>query len=155
MTYLNVTNIKFSESTAKPNKPFSLEVKFDCLKDVKGNIEWKCIYIANSDDTEKDQILDSLHMEALEYGTMMFEWEIPAPNYKLLDSEFDIFDTSALMIIVSFDKKEFFRCSYLLGHFYESEQNKENEPENVDWTDIKRKINLEKPIIKMNDIDWN
>ena len=155
MSYINITNIKFKENKTKCSSPFCLEISFDCLKEIKKKVEFKFVYILESDNKEKDQILDTIEMEEVNYGAMMFEWEVNKPDYTKLDDEFDIFDTTAIMIIVTYEDKEFFRCSYLIRHQYCSKKNLDNEPEKVDWEDLERIVNIEKPVIKVGDIDWN
>ena len=39
-------------------------------------IEWKFIYVGNSQDARYDQELDTICMNQLSYGTSEFDWEV-------------------------------------------------------------------------------
>lgn len=153
MSYITVTNITMANPVARPEAPIQLTVRFECLKQITGSIEWKAIYVGNPDETSFDQTLDCIDMEEVEYGVNEFDWELDAPDYSKLPSEFDIFDTSVIMILVYADGKEFFRCSYLTTHVYTNPAYEDEPPENVKWDEIERRVN-KKPIIAVSDIDW-
>ena len=155
MGYLNITNIEFKQGDGKIEQPFLLEVKFDCLKDIKNSIEWRFVYVADPDDPSKDQILDQIFMEQLEYGPNSFEWDIPCPNYQKLSSEFDVFDTTVIILMVLIEGHEFFRCSYFVSHDYENPELIENAGEKVIWDSLLRKINLAHPVITLKEIAWD
>ena len=153
MSYITVTNITMSNPDARPESPVQLTVRFECLKPIGCTIEWKAIYVSNPDDSSYDQTLDSIEMEGVEYGVNEFDWELDAPDYSKLPSEFDIFDTSVIMVLVYADGNEFFRCSYLTTHAYTNPLYEDEPPENVKWDEIERRVN-KKPIIAVSDIDW-
>ena len=69
--------------------------------------------------------------------------------------QFGIFDTTALMIIIKYGEDEFMRCSYLVTHEYQSEKNKEEEPDDIVWEDIIRNVKSEEPVINISEIKWN
>lgn len=149
-----MTNIKIAKPVSKPTEPILLTVSFESLQSLTCNITWKAIYVGNSDDPSFDQVLDTVNMEGAEKGMAEFDWELDAPDYSKLPSEFDIFDTSVIMILVYAADKEFFRCSYLTTHGYTNEKYEEEPPETVQWAEVERRINAKKPIIATADIDW-
>ena len=155
MGYLNITNIQFKQGNGKIDQPFLLEIKFDCLKDINNSVEWRFVYVSDPDDTSKDQILDQIFMDQLEYGPTSFDWDIPAPNYEKLSSEFDVFDTTVIMLIVLIEGKEFFRCSYFITHNYENPELIENAADKVVWDAIVREIKIAQPVITLKEIAWD
>jgi len=154
MGYISVTNIKIANPVSKPSEPIRLTVNFESLEELKCNVTWKAIFVGNPDNAEFDQVLDTVHMDAVEKGACEFDWELDAPDYSKLPSEFDIFDTSVIMVLVYANDQEFFRCSYLTTHVYTNEKYEEEPPESVKWDEIERRINAKKPIIAANEIDW-
>lgn len=154
MSYITVTNINVTNPNTAPNVPIQLTVRFECLKQLNCTIEWKAIFVGNPDNAEFDQTLDSIEMEGVEYGVNEFDWELNAPDYTKLQSEFDIFDTSVIMVLVYASGKEFFRCSYLTTHMYTNPAYEDEPPENVKWDEIERRISTKKPILAISDIDW-
>ena len=154
MSYLTITNITVSNPNASLKTPVNIMVRFECLKQLKCNVEWKAIFVDNPDNIEFDQVLDVIQMEGVDYGVSEFDWELEAPNYAKLESEFDIFDTSVIMILVYVDGKEFFRCSYLTTHIYTNPIYEEEPPESVKWDEVERRVNVKRPIIAVSDVDW-
>ena len=154
MGYLNITNMEFQEAGSRLEDPFVLDVKFDCMKDLSNRVEWRLLFVANPDDASQDQLLDSIEMAELEYGPKNFEWEVPAPDYRRLANPFDVFDTSVVMVVVLVDNFEFFRCSYLLSHEYETEELRENPPERIDWTALRRNLKTSNPVINVREVAW-
>lgn len=154
MGYISVTNIKMANPVSKLSDPIRLTVNFESLQQLKCIITWKAIYVGNPDNSEYDQVIDTVDMEGTEKGMCEFDWELDPPDYTKLPSEFDIFDTSVLMILVYVAGQEFFRCSYLTTHVYTNEKYAEEPPETVKWDEVERRINAAKPIIAASEIDW-
>ena len=154
MGYLNITNIEFKEGSRRITDPLQLEVKFDCLKDIENEVEWRFIYVADPDADSKDQILDQIFMDKLEYGVNNFDWEVSPPDYSKLANPYDLFDTTIIMIVVLIEGREFFRCSYLLTHEYDSEEMRESPPDQIEWERLTRKIKTGNPVITIKEIAW-
>lgn len=154
MALLQVTNILFEKSTQQIGDSIKIQVSFDSLKQLE-NIDWKVVYIADACDEEADQELDVINMESVDHGANEFEWEIPAPNYKILPDPFAIFDASALVLKVSYKDKEFLRINYFVVHQYKTQEMTENPPEEVQWSEVQRVIKSDKPRQNMFDIDWS
>ena len=77
------------------------------------------------------------------------------PNYKAMPDESDVLDSTILMITVSYNKKRFFRCCYLIRQFYKDEALNENPPETVMFDKLWREIKIENPIITLYDMIWD
>lgn len=153
MGYISVTNIKIANPVSKPSDPIRLTVSFESVEALKCNVTWKAIFVNDPNNSEQDQVLDTVHMDAVEKGACEFDWELDAPDYSKLPSEFDIFDTSVIMVLVYMNDEEFFRCSYLTTHAYTNEKYEEEPPESVKWDEVERRVSA-KPIIAAAEIDW-
>lgn len=154
MSYISVTNIKISNPVSRPSDPIRLTVNFEALRPLTCTLTWKAIYVGNPDNADFEQVLDTVEMEGAEQGRAEFDWELDAPDYNKLSSEFDIFDTSVIMVLVYAAGNEFFRCSYLTTHAYTNEKYEEEPPESVKWDEIERRVNAKKPIIAATEVDW-
>ena len=154
MSYITVTNITIANPVAALKSPIGVAVRFECLKQLNCVVEWKAVFVDNPDNPEFDQTLDTIQMEGVDYGVSEFDWEIDAPDYTKLESEFDVFDTSVIMILVYAGGQEFFRCSYLTTHVYTNPAYEEEPPDSVRWNELERRINTKKPIIAVSDVDW-
>jgi len=67
----------------------------------------------------------------------------------------DVLDSTIVMIMVSYKQRRFFRCSYLIRHFYQDEAMSENPPEHIVWDKLFREIKTDKPIITLYDMVWD
>lgn len=101
MGYFNITNVLFSSSVQKINEDFSLKIQFECLREIKQEVEWKVVYVADSDNKSFDQELDSIYMGSLNFGSSEFDWNVPKPDYSKIPNAMEIFDSTLLMLIVS------------------------------------------------------
>jgi len=113
-------------------------------------------------DEQYDQLLDSFSMGPLEQGTMQFALEVEAPDHTKIPSCDDLIGVTALIISVSFHKKEFFRAGYYICNQYEldEEQNQETEQglqsvAEVEIEKVTRNILTDKVRTTRFDIDWN
>ena len=154
MGYINITSIDFTKSTSNSKQPFELNVKFDCLKNIPHEIEWKFLYVGNPEDKHYDQVLDTIYMNDLNFGLQEFNWEVDSPEYSIFDTVSDIFDSTVIIIIVSLKGKEFFRCSFLIVHEYSDPNLIENPPKDILWEKLNRRIKTDNPVITIKDIEW-
>ena len=104
MGYFNITNVQFASSSQKINDNFLLKIQFECLREIKQEIEWKVVYVADSDNKSFDQELDSIYMDSLNYGSSEFDWNVSKPDYSKIPNAMEIFDSTLLMLIVSINK---------------------------------------------------
>lgn len=111
--------------------------------------------MADAQDETQDQILGNINMPELELGPTEFDWQVKPPNYTLLESKFNLLDTSAFVIKLSFKAQEFLRLSYLVVHSFKDEKIQEDLPEDFELDQLVRKILISKPILKHTDINWS
>jgi histone chaperone ASF1 len=154
MGYLNVTNIRFLQGNGPVDQPFLLEVRFDCLKDIASDVEWKFVYVASPEGAGEDQVLDRIVMEGLEYGANSFEWEVPAPELRRLAGAEEVLDTTVVMILVLVEGREIFRCSYFVTNEYEDPSIYEEAIDKVIWEKLRRRIDVDHPVITVKEITW-
>jgi histone chaperone ASF1 len=76
----------------------------------------RLIYVGSPKDEKYDQVLDQFSMGPLQQGVMQFAMETAPPNVQLIPSKEDLIGVTAIILSVSFMKKEFFRvqltCHY-------------------------------------------
>ena len=154
MSSINVLNIIVLNPSAKFKDEFQFEIVFECLSQLKKEIEWKVIYIGNADDEKFDQELESVEIGPLQLGTMKFKLEVPCPDHtKIPESE--ILGVTAILLCCSYNGQEFFRCGYYLNNLYDNEDMNENPPEQVQVDRIVRSVLADKPRITKFNIDWD
>ena len=155
MASINILNIIPNNTTSKFTDPFSFEIIFEVLSNLKKEIEWKMIYIGSAEDKKYDQILETIEIDGpFHLGSMKFEFTGEAPDItKIPESE--VLGVTAIILCCSYNNQEFFRCGYYLNNIYDNEEMNMNPPEKVDKDRIIRSLLADKPRITRFDIDWD
>ena len=155
MASINILNIIPKNITSKFTDPFSFEVIFEVLSELKKEIEWKMIYIGSAEDKKYDQILETIELDGpFKLGSMKFEFIGEAPDIKQIP-ESEILGVTAVILCCSYNNQEFFRCGYYLNNVYDNEEMNLNPPEKVDQSRIIRSLLADKPRITRFDIEWD
>lgn len=155
MASVNVLNIIPKTTINKFSDPFSFEIIFEVLSELTKELEWKMIYIGNAENTQYDQILETIEIDGpFRLGSMKFQFDGEAPDItKIPESE--ILGVTAIILCCSYNNQEFFRCGYYLNNLYDNEEMNFNPPEKVDKNHILRSLLADKPRITRFDIDWD
>ena len=155
MSSINILNIIVQNPEARFTDPFKFEIVFECLSELKKEIEWKMIYIGSAEDTKYDQILETIEIDGpFQLGSMKFEFTGEAPDISKIP-ESEILGVTAVILCCSYNNQEFFRCGYYLNNLYDNEEMNLNPPEKVDTSHILRSLLADKPRITRFDIDWD
>ena len=155
MASINILNIIPKNITSKFTDPFSFEVIFEVLSELKKEIEWKMIYIGCAEDKKYDQILETIEIDGpFQLGSMKFEFVGDAPDISKIP-ESEILGVTAIILCCSYNNQEFFRCGYYLNNLYDNDEMNLNPPEKVDKDHILRSLLADKPRITRFDIDWD
>ena len=155
MASINILNIIPKNTTSKFTDPFSFEIIFEVLSNLKKEIEWKMIYIGSAEDKKYDQILETIEIDGpFHLGSMKFEFTGEAPNISKIP-ESEVLGVTAIILCCSYNNQEFFRCGYYLNNIYDNEEMNINPPEKVDKDRIIRNLLADKPRITRFDIDWD
>ena len=155
MASVNVLNIIPKTTINKFSDPFSFEIIFEVLSELKKEMEWKMIYIGSAEDKKYDQILETIEIDGpFQLGSMKFEFVGDAPDISKIP-ETEILGVTAVILCCSYNNQEFFRCGYYLNNLYDNEEMNFNPPEKVDKNHILRSLLADKPRITRFDIDWD
>ncbi|KAF4703409.1 hypothetical protein FOZ63_007766, partial [Perkinsus olseni] len=117
-----------------------------CETELKEDLEWAMVYVADANDSGKDQELDTVELGPVEVATMKFTFEAPAPDLTKVAKE-DILDVTGLFISASYQAREFCRIGFYLKHEYDNEEMNYEPPEEIDFTRLLRKVDVENPRI--------
>ena len=155
MSSINILNIIPKTTTSKFTDPFSFEIIFEVLSELKKEMEWKMIYIGSAEDKKYDQILETIEIDGpFHLGSMKFEFTGEAPDISLIP-ESELLGVTAIVLCCSYNNQEFFRCGYYLNNLYDNEEMNLNPPEKVDQNRIIRSLLADKPRITRFDIEWD
>ena len=155
MAPINILNIIPKNTTSKFTDPFSFEIIFEVLSELKKEIEWKMIYIGSAEDKKYDQILETIEIDGpFHLGSMKFELTGESPDINKIP-ESEVLGVTAIILCCSYNNQEFFRCGYYLNNIYDNEEMNMNPPEKVNKDRIIRSLLADKPRITRFDIDWD
>ena len=154
MSSINILNIVCKNPKDKFTSGFQFEIVFDCLSELKNDIEWKLIYIGKADDTKYDQELESLLIGPLQIGQMKFDFEADKPDHTKIPSD-ELLGITAIILTCSYNNQEFFRVGYYVQNVNETEQEEVVLEEKVDIEKVQRLIFQEKPRITKFNINWD
>lgn len=76
------------------------------------------------------------------------------PNYSLVPDQSEILDSTIIMVEAYFNNHIFFRCSYLIRHFYPDQELADNPPDNVVFEKLNREILVNNPIVTLYELAW-
>lgn len=153
MSIVNVINVLCKNPIDKFSSQFKFEIVFECLEELKNDIEWKLIYIGKADDPSYDQELDSILIGPLQVGQMKFDFEADAPDWKKIPKE-DLLGVTAIILTCSYSNQEFFRVGFYINNIHEDE-NYEIDTSPIDISKINRLILSDKPRITKFNISWD
>jgi histone chaperone ASF1 len=92
------------ENPTSFDKPFQLEITFECLQELHTDLEWKVIYVGSAESSSYDQILEELLVGPVPMGVNKFILEAQAPDIKLIPST-DLLGMNVISL-----------CSFVLHH---------------------------------------
>ncbi|KAF4695488.1 ASF1 anti-silencing function 1, variant 2 [Perkinsus olseni] len=155
MSIVSVTEVSLvGDNPCKASDKLSFEIQFEALKELKEDLEWAMVYVADANDSSKDQELDTVELGPVEVATMKFTFEAPAPDLTKVAKE-DVLDVTGLFISASYQTREFCRIGFYLKHEYDNEEMNNEPPEEIDFTRLLRKVDVENPRITKYVINWD
>jgi len=145
-----INDVKVLENPAKFTSPFRFEITFECVSQIKEDLEWRLTYVGSAQDTDNDQILESLFIGPFSLGSYKFVFESNPPNMELIPRQ-DILGVTVLILSCLYKNKEFIR----IGYYVHNEYSEGTEiPKDLDGNKIIRNI-LTEPRCTTIPIAWD
>jgi len=154
MALVNIVNMIVLDNPTTFSNPFQFEITFECLQALEDDLEWKVIYVADAEDTLKDQVLEEVLVGPVPTGTNKFVLQSEAPNQKSI-SDGNIIGVTVILITCSYREQEFIRVGYYVNNEYCEEYDSETGPPMpLDMSKVNRQILADKPRVTRFPIDW-
>lgn len=118
------------------------------------DIEWKLIYVGSAESEEYDQELDSCMVGPVPVGVNSFEFEAEAPSPEKIPAT-DLLGVTVILLTASYKDAEFIRVGYYVNNAYESEEMREDPPEEVQLDKVCREVLASKPRVTRFNINWS
>lgn len=154
MSIVHLQNVEIINSKARFSDPYIFKVTFECISPLEDDLEWKLIYVGSAESEEYDQELDSCMVGPVPVGVNSFEFEAEAPSSEKIPAS-DLLGVTVILLTGSYKDAEFIRVGYYVNNDYESEELRENPPEQIQLDKVCREVLASKPRVTRFNINWD
>lgn len=153
MSTVTIRNVEFINNPARFSDPYRFRVTFDCIAELKEDLEWKLIFVSSPNNEALDQELDDCLVGPVPAGVNSFEFEGSPPDPSKIPPE-DVLGVAALILTGSYLDQEFVRVGYYQNTEYDNEEMKETPPPKIMFDRLVRDIST-KPRVTRFQIKWD
>ncbi|EXJ86435.1 histone chaperone ASF1 [Capronia epimyces CBS 606.96] len=154
MSVVSLLGVKVLNNPAPFTAPYEFEITFECLEQLREDLEWKLTYVGSATSAEHDQELDSLLVGPIPIGVNKFIFEADPPNISRLPPS-EIIGVTVILLTCSYDGREFVRVGYYVNNEYDSEELNAEPPAKPIFERIRRNVLAEKPRVTRFAIKWD
>lgn len=157
MSIINIRNIQLLNNPANYHDDYQFNITFECVEELKEDIEWKLLYVGDAKSEQYDQELDSCMVGPIPVGINSFDFICSPPDPTLLPSTTneDILGVTVLILTASYRDKEFVRVGYYVNTEYADEERRLEPPEKVEFDGLIRNVLVEKPRVTRFNNPWD
>lgn len=80
MAKVHITNVVVLDNPSSFFNPFQFELTFECIEELKEDLEWKMIYVGSAESEAHDQILDTIYVGPVPEGRHIFVFQADPPD---------------------------------------------------------------------------
>ncbi|KAF8778094.1 histone chaperone asf1-like [Argiope bruennichi] len=154
MAKVHVCNVVVLDNPSPFFNPFQFEVTFECIEDLKEDLEWKIIYVGSAESEDHDQVLDSVFVGPVPEGRHMFVFQADPPDPTKIPVQ-DAVGVTVVLLTCSYRSKEFIRVGYYVNNEYADPEMRENPPAIPQFDKLQRNILATSPRVTRFKIDWD
>lgn len=153
MAKVHVCNVVVLDNPSPFCNPFQFEITFECIEDLKEDLEWKIIYVGSAESEDYDQVLDAVYVGPVPEGRHMFVFQADPPDHTKIPVA-DAVGVTVVLLTCSYKGKEFIRVGYYVNNEYMDPELKENPPAVPQFEKMQRNILATNPRVTRFKIDW-
>ncbi|XP_076256340.1 histone chaperone asf1 [Rhynchophorus ferrugineus] len=153
MAKVQLCNITVMDNPSPFLNPFQFEITFECIEELKEDLEWKMIYVGSAESEEYDQVLDSVFVGPIPEGKHMFVFQADPPNVSRIP-ENDALGVTVVLLTCSYRSQEFIRVGYFINNEYSDQELRENLPSPPQFDKVTRNILASEPRVTRFKINW-
>ncbi|KAF2144569.1 uncharacterized protein K452DRAFT_316543 [Aplosporella prunicola CBS 121167] len=154
MSVVSLLNVSVLNNPAPFTAPYEFEITFECVEQLKSDLEWKLTYVGSATSSEHDQELDSLLVGPIPVGVNKFVFEAGPPNLTRIPNN-EILGVTVILLTCSYDGREFVRVGYYVNNEYTDEALINEPPAKPVIDKVRRNILAEKPRVTRFAIKWD
>ncbi|KAK8197047.1 histone chaperone asf1 [Phyllosticta capitalensis] len=154
MSVVSLLNVSVLNNPAPFDARYEFEITFECVEQLKSDLEWKLTYVGSATSSDYDQELDSLLVGPIPVGVNKFVFEADPPNLQRIPNN-EILGVTVILLSCSYDKREFVRVGYYVNNEYTDEALNAEPPSKPVIEKVRRNILAEKPRVTRFAIKWD
>lgn len=136
MAKVQLTNVTVLDNSSPFSQQFKFELVFECIEELKEDLEWKMIYVGSAESEEYDQVLDTIYVGPIPEGKHMFVFEADPPDVNKIPEK-DVLGVTVLLLTCSYRGNEFVRVGFFVNNEYADPELKENPPEKPQFDKVR------------------
>lgn len=154
MAKVHITNVVVLDNPSSFLNPFQFELTFECIEELKEDLEWKMIYVGSAESEDFDQILDTIYVGPVPEGRHIFVFQADPPDVTRIPEQ-DAVGVTIVLLTCSYRGQEFVRVGYFINNEYSDPELKENPPAKPQFEKLTRNILASKPRVTRFKINWD
>ncbi|XP_078043664.1 uncharacterized protein LOC144473570 [Augochlora pura] len=154
MAKVQLANVAVLDNPSPFLNPFQFEVTFECIEELKEDLEWKMIYVGSAESEEFDQVLDTIYVGPIPEGRHMFVFQADPPDVSRIPVN-DALGVTVVLLTCSYRGHEFVRVGYFINNEYNDAELRENPPPQPQFDKVQRNILGDKPRVTRFKINWD
>uniref|UniRef100_U5EZW0 Putative asf1 like histone chaperone n=1 Tax=Corethrella appendiculata TaxID=1370023 RepID=U5EZW0_9DIPT len=154
MAKVHITNVVVLDNPSSFQNPFQFELTFECIEELKEDLEFKMIYVGSAESEEFDQVLDTIYVGPVPEGRHIFVFQADPPNVQKIPEQ-DAVGVTIVLLTCSYRGQEFVRVGYFINNEYTDPEMRENPPQKPQFEKMSRNILASKPRVTRFKINWD
>lgn len=154
MAKVHITNVVVLDNPTSFFNPFQFELTFECIEELKEDLEWKMIYVGSAESEEYDQVLDTIYVGPVPEGRHIFVFQADPPEVSKIPEQ-DAVGVTIVLLTCSYRDQEFVRVGYYVSNDYADQEMRENPPPKPLFDKLTRNILASKPRVTRFKINWD
>ncbi|KAH8370523.1 hypothetical protein KR093_003856 [Drosophila rubida] len=154
MAKVHITNVVVLDNPSSFFNPFQFELTFECIEELKEDLEWKMIYVGSAESEDYDQVLDTIYVGPVPEGRHIFVFQADPPDVSKIP-EPDAVGVTIVLLTCSYRGQEFVRVGYYVNNDYADQEMRENPPPKPLFDKLTRNILASKPRVTRFKINWD
>ena len=154
MAKVHITNVVVLDNPSSFYNPFQFELTFECIEELKEDLEWKMIYVGSAESEDHDQVLDTIYVGPIPEGRHIFVFQADPPDVSRIPEQ-DALGVTIVLLTCSYRNQEFVRVGYFINNDYSDQELRENPPAKPLFEKMTRNILASKPRVTRFKINWD
>jgi len=151
---INVTNVDVQSPTARFTDPFAFDISFECIGELKEDLEWNLAYVGSAESDRFDQKLESILVGPIPVGNNKFTFQAPPPDPDKIPPN-DVVGITVILLTCTYRGLEFVRIGYYVNNEYDTQELRDNSPERPIPARLMRSILADKARVTRFPIPWD